>query len=134
MSPRVLEILDRLESIDLEALALRKELREVLRAEPNSSVLQADFSMFKDTTSRLLTEFLNAPNRILSYEDIRLDVMFDAEASDSAIRSVIQRARQEMRDVPDCRYEIKSISKRGYRLERQKTCQVASKTSKKSRK
>jgi len=73
MSPRVSEILDRLEAIDMEAMALHKELREVLGAkvygsiEKHGNAEQADFSMFKETTSRLLTEFLNAPDHILSY-------------------------------------------------------------------
>ena len=117
MPLRVLEILDRLESIDVEAAGLRKELRKVLEAEEDGT--QPDFSMFKDTTNRLLTEFLCAPNHMLSYNDIKLDVILDEYASDSAVRSVIKRARKEMRNCADCRYEIKSIPRWGYKLERQ---------------
>ena len=118
MPPRVLEILDRLESIDVEAAVLRKELRKVLEEEEQG--IQDDFSMFKETTNRLLTEFLCAPNHMLSYDDIKLDIIFDEDASDSAVRSVIKRARIEMRACPGCRYEIKSIPKWGYKLERTK--------------
>ena len=120
MPPRVLEILARLESIDLEGMALRKELREMLEAEMNEDVIQADFSMFKNSTYRLLTEFLTAPNHTLSYEDIRLDVIFDEDVGISAIRSLIKRARKEMRNCPDCLYEIRSIPRKGYKLERKK--------------
>ena len=126
MNPRVLEILVRLESVDLEAIALRKELREVLEAEQNGNTMSADLSMFKGTTRRLLIEFLSAPNCMLSHEDIRLDVMFDEWASDSALRSMIKRARKEMKACRDCPYEIKPISKKGYKLERLGTCQIVS--------
>jgi len=125
MPPRILEILDRLESIDVEAAGLRKELRKVLEAKENG--IQADFSMFKDTTSRLLAEFADAPNHVLFYDDIRLYVMFDEEASESAIRSMIKRARKEMRDCLDCYYEIRTIPQKGYKLEKQKKdCETTS--------
>jgi len=128
MSPRVFEILTRLKSIDLEAVALREELQEILEAE-DESMKQTDFSMFKDTTSRLLTEFLCAPYYTLSHEDIRLDVIRNEEASDSAVRSVIKRARNEMKNCPECHYENKTNSKTGYKLERRKTCQNVAKPS-----
>jgi DNA-binding winged helix-turn-helix (wHTH) protein len=54
---------------------------------------------------------------MLSHEDIRQDVILDVEASDSAVRSVIQRARKEMQAYRDCYFEIKSVAKKGYRLE-----------------
>ena len=126
MNSRVLEILVRLESIDLEAVVLRKELREMLEAEKTDHKEYADLSAFKDTTRRLLTEFLNAPNHILSHEDIRQDVIFDEWASDSAVRSVIKRARKEIKACRDCHYEIKPISKKGYKLERLDACQIVS--------
>ena len=130
MSPRVFEILDRLESISMEETALRKELREVLETETkNESTVQVDFSKFKNATIRLLTEFLDAPNHILSYDDIRLTVMFDEDASEVAIRGVIKRARKEMRSC-GCLYEIISIPKKGYKLETSKcvkTCQISQK-------
>ena len=130
MSLRALKILDRLESIDLEATALCKELREVLEEEQNGSKVPPDFSAFKGKTCLLLMEFWNAPNHILSHKDIRLDVMFDEDASEAAIRNVIKRARNEMKKHCDCHFEIKSIPKKGYKLERQKMYQIVSKASK----
>jgi DNA-binding winged helix-turn-helix (wHTH) protein len=130
MSPRSLEILARLESIGMEAMVLCKELREVLVAEKSGSMEPPDFSMFKEKTCLLLMEFWNAPNHILSHDDIRLDVIFDEDASGVAVRSLIKRARQEMKDCHDCCYEIKSISKKGYKLERQKMCQIVANVSK----
>jgi len=118
MSSRPLEILNRLETIDLEAATLRKELRKALETEKKESVQKADLSMFKDTTSRLLAEFLDAPNNMLSFDDIRLYVIFDEDASESAIRSLIKRARKEMKDCPCCHCEIKTIPKKGYKLAR----------------
>lgn len=126
MNARVREILDRLETIDSETAALREELRNILEAEKDGGLKKADFLVFKDTTCRLLTEFLNAPNHVLSYDDIRIDVMFDECASDSAVRSVVKRARQEMKSHRDCHVEIRSISKKGYKLEVLKICQVVS--------
>jgi len=123
MDPRALEILARLETIDLETAALRKELRKILEAGKRGGANEAAFSMFKGTTRRLLTELLHAPNNMLSYDDIRIDVMLDEDVSNSAVRSVIKRARQEIKDRHDCPYEIKSIAKKGYKLERKK-CQT----------
>jgi len=74
-----------------------------------------DFSRLKDTTSRLLTEFWNAPNRTLSHEDIRQDVIFDEEANDKTIWQVISRARKELSDTR-YPYAIKSIDGKGYQL------------------
>jgi len=126
MDSRALEILDRLEAIDLEAEALRKELRKILETKGKRAT-ETDFLMFKGTTSRLLTELLHAPGNMLSYDDIRLDVMFDESVSDSAVRSVIKRARQEMRDCHGCLYEIKSIAKKRYKLEKRNMCRSVSK-------
>jgi DNA-binding winged helix-turn-helix (wHTH) protein len=134
MSPRVLEILDRLESIDLEALALRKELREVLEEKKHGIMIPPDLSVFKEKTCLLLTEFWNAPNHVLTHEDIRLDVICNEEASDAAVRNVIKRARNEMKNHHDCHFEIKSIPKKGYKLEKRKLYQIVSKTSKRPKK
>ena len=133
MRSRSLEILDRLKSIDLEAAVLHKELREVLEEEKNGTMVPPDLSMFKDKTCLLLTEFWNAPNHTLTHDDIRLDVICNAEASDAAVRNVIKRARNEMKSHHDCHFEIKSIPKKGYKLERQK-CIKLYQTSQKDRK
>jgi hypothetical protein len=80
-----------------------------------NAVVIPDFSMFKDTTRRLLIEFWIAPNRMLSHEDIRQDVMFDNEAKISAIWQVISRANAELSKMKFC-FEIKNMKKRGYQL------------------
>jgi DNA-binding winged helix-turn-helix (wHTH) protein len=56
-------------------------------------------------------------------------VIFDEDASDQAIRSLIKRARNEMRAHRNCGYEIKAISKKGYKLEGN-VCQIVAKTPK----
>ena len=121
MNPRVLEILDRRAAIRLaigelcaEDLVLETELREILegRAEENDDV---DFSMFKETTARLLTEFWNAPNKMLSQEDIRQDVILDEEASDKAVKNVIARARYELAEA-NAKFDIKNVFGKGYQL------------------
>ena len=116
MYNRVFEILTRLDSIGLETRALRNELHEILSRTKSEwmSDEQPDFSMFKDTTQRLLREFWKAPDRILTQKDLQR-VMFDPQATEEAIRSMIKRARQEMRGYRCC-YEIVSISKKRYRL------------------
>ena len=74
-----------------------------------------DFSMFKDTTRRLLTEFWVAPDRMLSHEDIRQDVIGDDLANDCTVWQVICRANAELvkKKFP---FEIKNVKKKGYRL------------------
>jgi len=131
MNPRVLEIFDRLESIDSEAKKLRKELQEIFSEKKGVGTDQDDFSMFKDTTRRLLIEFLNVSGNILTQDDIKTAVICDEWASDSAVRSVIKRARKEIRTCPDCHYEIKSISQKTYKMEINSVSKCVSKVSKK---
>jgi len=120
MTPRVLEILDRRAAIRLavgelcaEDLVLETELRAILEGVAEPEV--PDFSMFKDTTRRLLTELWDAPERMLEKEDIRQDVILDEYASDGAVKQVIGRARIEMQEkrFP---YVIKTVFNRGYQL------------------
>jgi len=118
MHPRVLKIIARLEAIALEATTLHKELHGIVFTEKSVGMEYGDFSMFKDTTRRLLEEFFHTPGNMLSHKAIRQNVMHDAEASESAVRNLVKRARKEMNDWCDCCYEIKTIVKRGYRLER----------------
>jgi hypothetical protein len=61
MTPRVFEILARLESLSREAFALHKELQEIQDTESGNMPLP-DFSMFRGQTIILLLEFWNAPN------------------------------------------------------------------------
>jgi DNA-binding response OmpR family regulator len=73
------------------------------------------FSMFKEETRRLLMELWISPNKMLSQEDIRQDVIFDDEASDGAVRHVISRARQALKSA-NLPYNIENIRGKGYRL------------------
>ena len=113
---------------------LDQQDREILmRAEGSEYV---DVSMFPDETRRLLTEFLRAPNYLLSHEEIRTNVMLlrsmdqpDADggaahsgtanggtANSNALRQVIERARKNIKDQPDFHYEIRNIRGKGYQL------------------
>jgi len=96
----------------------------------NTEQIDLDVSQFKDTTNRLLTEFLNAPDKILSKEDIRQDVILDEYASENAVMSAVKRARKEMQACRDCHYEIRNMKRRGYKLVRKETCHNLSRTPK----
>ena len=122
MTPRVREIFARLNAINLAESELRAE-RVVLLAElqerreegKHEEPEAPDFSMFKDTTRRLLTELWDAPRRMLSQQDIREDVMLDAYATDGAVREAMRKARRELRSQ-NFAYDIKNIKNKGYGL------------------
>jgi DNA-binding winged helix-turn-helix (wHTH) protein len=64
----------------------------------------------------LIREFLHAPDdHFLSREDIRQDVMYDEDASDGAIRTLIYEARLVLLKE-NRRYKIETITRKGYRL------------------
>ena len=67
------------------------------------------------STTRLLVEFVKSRNHFLSKEDIRQDVIFDDDAREGSIRTLIYVARKELSDSP---YRIETIARRGYRLHR----------------
>jgi len=92
---------------------------------------QIDFSMFKDTTRRLLVELWDAPGKMLSQEHIKEYVIFDEDASDRAVRLVIDRARKEMKCCPDFHYEINNVRGKGYQLISREVFQSVSQPSKK---
>ena len=71
--------------------------------------------VFCPSTYTLLKQFFEAPNRMLSKEDIRQDVMGDDEAREGSIRQCILEARKELRrsGFP---YSIETIRGKGYRL------------------
>jgi len=107
-------------------LEIEKVLRE-LSAEREAILMKAvrteytepehiDFSMFKDTTRRLLIELWDAPQRMLSKQDICNDVILDEYASNVAVRLVITKAKKEMATHSDFHYVIKNIKRRGYQL------------------
>jgi len=71
------------------------------------------FSMFSDTSRRLLIEMWDAPNRTISHQDVREDVIGDVDASLSAIWSVIFRTKKEFEGSS---MYIENVRGRGYRL------------------
>ena len=114
MDPRLLEISEERKTLYARLVVLEDEEQQILTKAKRLE--QTDFSMFKDVTSRLLTELAKARNRMLLYEDIRKNVMLDTEASDRAVRQVVVRARLEIRSHHDCLCEIKNVKSKGYRL------------------
>jgi len=115
MNPRLLEIKLERQALYLQLAALEKEEYEILTETERTDEEEPmpDFSIFKDTTCRLLTALWEAPDRILSQEDIREYVILDEYASEKAVKNVIARARQE---VEDYEIEIKNIHGKGYQL------------------
>ena len=116
MSTRLLEIKLERQALYLQLAALEKEEYEILAGDVRTDEVEAempDFSIFKDTTCRLLTAMWEAPEKTLSQEDIREDVIFDEEASDNAVKQVIKKAKKELEDY---NIEIKNIWGKGYQL------------------
>jgi len=71
--------------------------------------------VFSPSTYTLLKQFFDAPNMMLSKEDVRQDVMGDDEAKEGSVRQCILAARKELRrnEFP---YRIETITRKGYRL------------------
>ena len=71
--------------------------------------------VFSPSTYTLLKQFFDAPNMMLSKEDVRQDVMGDDEAREGTVRQCILAARKELRRhrFP---YRIETITRKGYRL------------------
>jgi len=99
------------QKIEAEAMRPQTERSEYTESEPKLNLL-----VFKDKTLLLLTRLWNAPNRMLSNDDIREYVIFEGGATDNAVRLVINRAKEEMKAYPDCRYEIINKRNKGYLL------------------
>ena len=71
--------------------------------------------VFSPSTYTLLQQFFNAPNRMLSKEDVRQDVLRDDDAREGSVRQCILLARKELlRTGFPCR--IETITRKGYRL------------------
>jgi DNA-binding winged helix-turn-helix (wHTH) protein len=83
--------------------------------EDNIVAWQDQQHVFRPSTYNLLRQFFDAPNMILSKEDVRQDVLNDDEASEGSIRQCILEARKELRrhGFP---YRIETIVRKGYRL------------------
>jgi len=71
--------------------------------------------VFSPNTYALLKQFFDAPNRTLSKEDVRQDVLGDDEAREGTVRQCISTARKELRRTR-FPYRIETITRKGYRL------------------
>jgi len=76
-----------------------------------------DSEHFTPSTFRLIQQLWIAPDRTLSKEDVRQDVLGDEESKPGSIWSCISRVRQELMSV-DFPYTILTQRGRGYRLAR----------------
>ena len=117
----------RLEELDRQDNEI---LSRAERAEHNETGATLDLSRFEYKTQTLLAELRDAPNGIVSKETIRQFVIGEEDAPDETIRTVIFRAREEMKVFPDCRYEIKTVRGTGWRLVCKETFQNVSKPKK----
>jgi len=102
--------LDALDQQDNEILTGTVRIDEGHNEEPEA---MPDFSIFKDTTCRLLEAMWEAPDRMMSQEDIREYVIFDEYASENAVKQVIKKAKKE---IGEYEIEIKNIWGKGYKL------------------
>ena len=139
MTHSLREIIERKRQLVAEIIAKQNEVATIdrmieemvlcsVRAEEESGL--PDFSMFKEETSRLLTAFWHAPEKLLFREDIRQKVIFDNKASDGAVRQVIDRAKKALQEV-NFPYDIKNIRGKGYKLIRKRAERSVTKRSKK---
>ena len=71
--------------------------------------------VFCPSTYTLLKQFFDAPNRMLSKEDVRQDVLGDDDAREGSVRQCILAARKELRRT-EFPYRIETITRKGYRL------------------
>jgi DNA-binding winged helix-turn-helix (wHTH) protein len=112
----------------MEAIELRNEMMEILEANERHEDENPDFSMFRDTTRRLLVNMWDASNRMLSHEDIKDYVLQNDERSDAAVRDVVREARDEIKTCRGFHYEIKNEWGKGYRLVKQEVWENVGKT------
>ena len=81
----------------------------------NTVIWEDDSIRLSPIVFRFVQQFWTVPDRFLSKEDIRQDVMLDDEASESALRGLIARSRKELK-VGYFPFEILTERARGYRL------------------
>jgi hypothetical protein len=121
-----------MEKLRAERVDLRAELKEHTKAECTGyakSEPVLNFLLYKGKPLLLLWELWNAPKRMLSYQQIREDVMCKDEASIDAVMGFVKRAKNAMKSKKE-HYEIENIHEWGYRLLYRESCQNLSKTSK----
>ena len=95
----------------IEAVALR-----LVKSEEDES---PDFSIFRDSTRRLLVNLWDAPNKMLSHEEIKDYVLFDESRSNNAVHDIVREARGEI-EKQKFAYEIENVWGKGYQLVKRK--------------
>jgi DNA-binding winged helix-turn-helix (wHTH) protein len=75
-----------------------------------------EFYQFSSPVFLLLQQFCETPKHFLSKEDIRQDVLYNEDASETSIRNLIYNARIELSKT-DLPLEIRTICRKGYKLE-----------------
>jgi hypothetical protein len=78
-------------------------------------VWQDRHHVFSPSTYTLLKQFFEAPERTLSKEDVRQDVLGDDDAREGSVRQCILAVRKELRRT-QFPYRIETITRKGYRL------------------
>ena len=114
MTPRELEILQRLRDIANEAVVLHAELAELREAWERDEC--PDFSDYSPNTRSLLEAAWSAPGKMLSKADIGEAIAGDDMIDEGYIRLVVFRAKNEMKNQC-CQYTFRTVKKEGYKLE-----------------
>jgi len=83
--------------------------------EDNIIVWEDQPHVFSPCTYTLLKQFFDAPNMMLSKEDVRQDVLGDDDAKEGSVRQCILAARKELQRTR-FPYRIETITRKGYRL------------------
>ena len=112
------EIQARLEELDQQDNEI---LTKTARTEHEESESMFNFSWFEYKTQELLKELRDTRKGVLSKDDILEFVIEKENATDKAVRTLISRARKEMKCFPECCYEIETVRGEGYRLVRRET-------------
>ena len=97
-------------------MALNQREHAILEGAMQTEDGPVDFSQFNDMTRRLLIELWDAPNRMLSHEQLKEYMLSDENANNSTLRKIVERARVELKNNPEFHYEIGSVRGKGYRL------------------
>ena len=110
------EFVHRLDETIVESMSFpQEEFTACQFFEDGIIVWQDRRHVFTPSTYTLLKQFFEAPNKMLSKEDVRQDVLYDDDASEGSIRQCILEARKELRRSQfPCR--IETIVRKGYRL------------------
>jgi len=106
----------RLDETIVELMSVKQEVPILCQfCEDGIIIWQNRQHVFNPSTYTLMKQFFDAPNMMLSKEDIRQDVLNDDDASEGSLRQCILEARKELRRT-GFPYRIETIIRKGYRL------------------